>query len=246
LVKTLLLSRYCFILELKMKKMIQKLLILAVIVTPVLGVVWSHEASAATTKYYYTCQKKADNYEVVFYKGSVKDKTYKWPVSYGKKCLDVTYLKEQTKKTQIKTDKSATAKNKYDSAKKKAAEIVKAAKDAKAGKGTTGGDGGNSGGSTSGGSSSTDCATTVLKVGCNDEGGGIWAILNIVLNIMTVGVGILAMVGITIAAFTYATASDSMEKVQKSKDRIFQIVIGIIVYGALWALLQFLIPGGVL
>jgi hypothetical protein len=88
--------------------------------------------------------------------------------------------------------------------------------------------------------------TSVIKVNCDDQGGGIGGILEIILNIMTVGVAIAAVLGISIASFTYATAGGNEERVKKSKDRILQTVIGILIYGILWAALQWLIPGGVL
>ena len=89
--------------------------------------------------------------------------------------------------------------------------------------------------------------TSIIKVGdkCDDQGGGISEILQIVLDIMTVGVSVAAVLGIGISALTYATAGGNDEKVKKSKDRILQIVIGMLLYGAMWALLKWLIPGGI-
>lgn len=76
------------------------------------------------------------------------------------------------------------------------------------------------------------------------EGEGIFSILNIVLTVMTFGVGILATIGFVISGYQYITAKDDASKVQKAKDRILQIVIGLAVYAVMWGLLQFLLPGG--
>lgn len=88
--------------------------------------------------------------------------------------------------------------------------------------------------------------TSIIKVECGEDGRGIGGILQLVLTILTAGVAIAAIAGISIAAFTYTTAGGNEEKVKKSKDRILQIVIGLLVYGIMWAALQWLIPGGVL
>ena len=81
-----------------------------------------------------------------------------------------------------------------------------------------------------------------VKSGGNGE--GIFYILNLVLTIMTYGVGILATMGIVIAGYTYLTAKDDASKVMKAKERIIQIVIGLAMYAIIWSLLQFLLPGG--
>lgn len=90
--------------------------------------------------------------------------------------------------------------------------------------------------------------TSVLgENGCVDvgtEGQGIFYILNLVLTIMTYGVGVLATAGFVIAGYTYLTAKDDASKIQKAKDRILQIVIGLVIYAVLWSVLQFILPGG--
>ena len=80
---------------------------------------------------------------------------------------------------------------------------------------------------------------------CDDgEGGGIFEVLNIVLTVLTYGVGIAATVGFVIAGFQYLTARDNEGQVAKAKQRMLQIVIGLFLYAMLWALLNFLLPGG--
>ena len=83
--------------------------------------------------------------------------------------------------------------------------------------------------------------------GCvSGEGGdGIYLILNVVLTVMTFGVGILGTVGIVIAGIQYMTARDNEQQVQKAKMRIFQIVIGMAIWAFLYVILRFLMPGGV-
>ena len=88
--------------------------------------------------------------------------------------------------------------------------------------------------------------TAILgKNGCScDDGKGssIMDVLNLVVDIMSVGVGILGVIGITLVGIQYLTAGGSEEKVKKSKRRMFEIVIGIVVYAVLYAWLKWLLP----
>lgn len=89
-------------------------------------------------------------------------------------------------------------------------------------------------------------------VNCDQKGGatkaedtGIWGLLLLILNIMTAGVGILAVGGIVYAAILYSSSSDSAEQVKKAKDIIRNTAIGIVAYAAMYLGLNFLIPGGI-
>lgn len=74
------------------------------------------------------------------------------------------------------------------------------------------------------------------------EGGGIKSLLNKVVSVMTIGIGVLGVLGITIVGIQYLTAGDSEEKTRKAKRRLFEIVIGLVAYVAIYALLDWLIP----
>ena len=79
--------------------------------------------------------------------------------------------------------------------------------------------------------------------GCADAtAGGIMNILNLVVEIMTIGIGILAVIGITVTGIQYMTASGNEEQVRKSKRRILEIVIGLAAYVLIYAGLVFLLP----
>lgn len=85
--------------------------------------------------------------------------------------------------------------------------------------------------------------------GCVDvgsDGAGIFSILNLVLNILTAGVGIAATIGFVVSGIQYLTAQDNDSQVAKAKMRMFQIVIGLFVYATMWAILSWLLPGGAL
>ncbi len=79
----------------------------------------------------------------------------------------------------------------------------------------------------------------------NVEDNGIWGLLLLVLNIMTAGVGILAVGGIVYGAILYTTAEDRADQIKKATDIITNVVIGLVAFALMWAGLNFLIPGGV-
>ena len=84
----------------------------------------------------------------------------------------------------------------------------------------------------------------ILKDVCDCGGGeGIIAILNFVVNIMTIGIGILAAIGITIVGIQYLTAGSNEEQTRKAKRRLIEIVIGVAAYVVIYALLVWLLPG---
>lgn len=72
------------------------------------------------------------------------------------------------------------------------------------------------------------------------HGEGVWHIINLVVDIMSVGVGILAVAGIGISGIQYLTAGGNEEKTRKAKRRIFEIVLGLAVYVVSYALFKFL------
>ncbi len=95
---------------------------------------------------------------------------------------------------------------------------------------------------------SDKCANTaILKsedLTCDDgNGSSIIGVLRLVVEIMTIGVGILGVVGITIVGTQYLTAGGNEEQTRKAKRRMFEIVIGIVAYVVLYALLAWLLPG---
>lgn len=73
----------------------------------------------------------------------------------------------------------------------------------------------------------------------------IWGILLLILNILTAGVGILAVAGIVYGSVLYASAADRADQTKKAKEIILNVVIGLIAYGLMFGFLNFLIPGGI-
>lgn len=95
--------------------------------------------------------------------------------------------------------------------------------------------------------SDADCTSILPGEWCDeDSGNGVFEILNLVLNIMTAGIGIIATIGLIIVGIQWMTARDKEDQIVKAKSRLQNIVIGILVWGLLWLFLSWLIPGGVL
>lgn len=86
--------------------------------------------------------------------------------------------------------------------------------------------------------------TAILDICPGSDGEGIYDTLALGLSIVTYGVGAAAVIGIVISAYQYITARDNSVQVTKAKNRILQIVIGLVIWVLIWGILQFLLPGG--
>lgn len=87
--------------------------------------------------------------------------------------------------------------------------------------------------------------TNVKEDGGSYENTGLWSILMLVINILTAGVGVIALAGIVYGSILYTSAGGNQEQVKKAMGVFTNVVIGIIAFAGMWALLNFLVPGGV-
>lgn len=87
----------------------------------------------------------------------------------------------------------------------------------------------------------TDVKTSILP-----SEWGIWDILNYILVTMTAGVVIAAIGSVVVAGVLYTSAGSNSSQVQKAKTMITNTIIGMLAYAVMWAILEWLIPGGVL
>ena len=85
--------------------------------------------------------------------------------------------------------------------------------------------------------------TSIIQCGEGGDG-GVYHILSLLLDILSIGVGILGVVGISWTGIQYLTAGGSEEKIVKSKRRAFEMVIGLACYAILWGFASWLLPGG--
>jgi len=74
---------------------------------------------------------------------------------------------------------------------------------------------------------------------------GLWSLLLTTINILTAGVGVLALAGIIYGAILYTSAGGSPEQVKKARTVFTNVVIGVVAFAGMFALLNFIVPGGV-
>ncbi len=87
-------------------------------------------------------------------------------------------------------------------------------------------------------------------IGCDQTGSGstqdtgLWGILILIINILSAGVGVVALGGIVFAAIMYTSAGGNEAQVKKAMGMISNIVIGVVAWALMFTLLNFLVPGG--
>ncbi len=97
------------------------------------------------------------------------------------------------------------------------------------------------------------CETDTAIIKCDNvnvdeegvENSGLWSILLTVVNILTAGVGVLALAGIVYGAVLYTSAGGNTEQVKKAYGIFTNVVIGVLAFAGMFALLNFIVPGGV-
>lgn len=90
-------------------------------------------------------------------------------------------------------------------------------------------------------------------ISCNNSGGevvdvkdsAVWQLIKIAINILTGGVMIAALGGLIYASVLYTSSGANPETRKKSMSIMTNIVIGIVTYALMWALLNFILPGGI-
>lgn len=73
----------------------------------------------------------------------------------------------------------------------------------------------------------------------------IGGLLKIIFNVLIYGIGAAAVLGVLIAGIQYMTARDNEGQVAAAKKRLYEVVIGLIAWAAMFTILNWLIPGGV-
>ncbi|MEO5690738.1 MAG: hypothetical protein ABIQ64_00960 [Candidatus Saccharimonadales bacterium] len=93
-----------------------------------------------------------------------------------------------------------------------------------------------------------DCAktTSFTFAKCKSANVSIKCLMVEVISFLSIGVGIAVVAGIAIGGIQYATSQGNPAGAQKGITTITNAIIGLVLYLLLFALLQFLIPGGVL
>lgn len=86
--------------------------------------------------------------------------------------------------------------------------------------------------------------TTVIK--CKtDNGNPVIGVLLQIINFMAVGVGIAVVGGIIWGGLIYASSNGDSGKVKEAKTIIVNAIIGLLLFFFMYAIINFLVPGGV-
>ena len=103
----------------------------------------------------------------------------------------------------------------------------------------------NSSASPNNGSATSDRAAILKTCASQESGGGegIQCIIMTVVNILSVVIGIAGVIGIVWVGIQYMTAGGNEEKTRKAKQRMFEIVVGLVSYVVIFAALKWLMPG---
>lgn len=117
--------------------------------------------------------------------------------------------------------------------------------------GSAGNNGGSNGGTSSGGASGgvsnsqpsgsnlgTGNTTSILP-----EDMTIKDLLLLIVKILLYGIGAAAVIGVVIAGLMYLTAGDNEQRMSRSKVLLKEVVIGLLLWAALFSILNWLIPG---
>jgi len=93
-------------------------------------------------------------------------------------------------------------------------------------------------------STGNDCngVKTFFNWGCN--GNGIMGLLMTVLNWLSIGVVLAVIGGVIYGGIIYSTSNGDSGKTQEAVSRIRSAVVALVMYFAMWAVLNWLMPGG--
>lgn len=87
--------------------------------------------------------------------------------------------------------------------------------------------------------------TSYIDCGGQTGEGAIIGIIKIALGVMTGAVGIAAVGAVVYGGILYSLASDSPDKIRKAREIWTNVVIGLLLFGFMVAITNFLIPGGI-
>ena len=105
------------------------------------------------------------------------------------------------------------------------------------------------GGSSGGADSGTSCGETQTQyIACDSETGvaAINDLIRIAVIVLSTLIGIVAVGGLVYAAMLYASAHDNQSQISSAMTIIRNIVVGLIMYGFMLAIINWLIPGSVI
>ncbi len=94
-----------------------------------------------------------------------------------------------------------------------------------------------------------DAVKTKFNFGCQGSnyegpGGSIGDLAFSFIRFLSMGVGIVVVISIIVAGIQYSASEGNPETTQSAKNRIRSAIIGLVLYVFIFAIIQFLVPGG--
>lgn len=86
--------------------------------------------------------------------------------------------------------------------------------------------------------------TETIILSCDDDK-GVSHILRLVVDILSIGVGIVGVIGIAWVGIQYMSARENPEAASKARRRFFEVLIGLVCYALLYSAIAWLLPGGI-
>ena len=80
---------------------------------------------------------------------------------------------------------------------------------------------------------------------CEETENGIDSLLLLAVRVLVILIGVLGVIGVVISGIQYLTAGGNEAQVTKAKNRLLNVVIGLIAYGLMSMFLNWLVPGGI-
>lgn len=90
-----------------------------------------------------------------------------------------------------------------------------------------------------------DVQTSIAFPNCKEGTEGINSILLMVIDFLAIGVGVVVVAGIAAGGVLYAQAGGDSGKTKQAISIITNAIIGLVLFVAMYALANFMIPGGV-
>lgn len=91
----------------------------------------------------------------------------------------------------------------------------------------------------------TDCAGVKLSIGvdCGNNSNPIYAYLQGIIVFMGGLIGLFVVISLVVAGIQYASSGGEPANIAKAKERIFNAVIGLLLYIMLAAIIRYIVPG---
>lgn len=78
----------------------------------------------------------------------------------------------------------------------------------------------------------------------NGGNGSIWNLLTVFVNFLAAGVGVAVLIGIIFGAFLYASAGGSADQAKRGIGYVRNALIALLLFIFMYAIINFIIPGG--